>query len=308
MYEGDDRIDRDSIDAPLVRRLIADQFPEWAGLPVSRVDQDGWDNRTFRLGDRMKVRMPTGAWYALQIEKEHRWLPMLAPVLPVRVPRPLAMGAPGAAYPWPWSVYEWLDGETADRAWIASLPRFAGAVARFVAALRMADAAGGPPPGKHNFFRGGPVSVYGDETRTALDALAGRIDTEAAAGVWDAALRAEWRGPPVWFHGDVASGNLLVEGGSLFAVIDFGTSGVGDPACDLVIAWTMFEGESRTAFRAALPADDAEWARARGWALWKALITLARHIDSDPVEAVKARRVLEEVVADHVGANLGRWP
>ena len=161
------------------------------------------------------------------------------------------------------------------------------------------DPAGGPPPGRHNFFRGAPPAVYDAETRHALSALGGSVDTDAASAVWRAALETTWQGQPVWFHGDVAAGNLLVEGGRLSAVIDFGTSGVGDPACDLAIAWTFFGGEGREAFRAALGPDDATWARGRGWALWKALITLAEYRYTDPERAEEARRVTEEILADH---------
>ena len=155
MYEDDSRIDRDSIDVPLVRRLVAAQFPQWKSLRVERVEPEGWDNRTFRLGDSMKVRMPTGAWYALQVEKEDRWLPRLAPHLPLRIPKPLARGEPAEGYPWPWSVSDWLEGEVATTARIAHPTRFAEAVSGFIRALRRIDPTGGPPPGKHNFFRGG---------------------------------------------------------------------------------------------------------------------------------------------------------
>ncbi|MGH3089085.1 MAG: phosphotransferase, partial [Rubrobacteraceae bacterium] len=165
------------------------------------------------------------------------------------------------------------------------------------------DPTGGPSPGRHNFFRGGPLTVYDAETRRALAALEGEIDADAAGVVWEAALAATWNGPPVWFHGDVAVGNLLIEEGRLSAVIDFGTSGVGDPACDLAIAWTLFRGESRDAFRAALPLDDATWARGRGWTLWKGLITLAEHIDTNPVLAGLGRYAIDKVLADHeIGA------
>ncbi len=161
---------------------------------------------------------------------------------------------------------------------------------RFLAGLR-SDADGGPPPGAHNFFRGGPArGLRRRDPRRARRTRRPHRRHGAAAAVWDAALRAEWRGPPVWFHGDVAAGNLLVGDGRLAAVIDFGTSGRRRPACDLVIAWTLFDGESREAFRAALPPDEAAWARGRGWALWKALITLARHIGTNPIEAAKSRR------------------
>ncbi len=291
--------DEVDINVSLVSRLVAAQFPQWARLPITPAVPQGWDNRTFRLGAHMTVRLPSAAAYALQVEKEHRWLPRLAPHLPLPIPVPLAKGAPAEGYPWRWSVYRWLEGETASVERIAELRRFATALARFLTALQRIDPAGGPPPGRHNFFRGGPLTVYDAETRQALAALGGKIDTDAASAVWEAALAASWQGLRVWFHGDVAAGNLLVRDGRLGAVIDFGTSGVGDPSCDLAIAWTLFRGESRDAFRAALELDDATWARGRGWTLWKALITLAEHIDTNPAEAGIARRVIDEVLADH---------
>ncbi|MFD0207264.1 MULTISPECIES: aminoglycoside phosphotransferase family protein [Saccharothrix] len=283
---------RAGIDAGLVRRLLASQFPRWAGLPVTPVEVDGWDNRTYRLGDDLTVRLPTGAGYAPAVEKEHTWLPVLAPALPVPVPVSLAMGVPGEGYPFHWSVRRWLDGQTASPDRVEDMAGFAVSIADFLRALRRIDATGGPTAGAHSFHRGSPPGHYDDGTRRALAASAGRIDVERAAAVWDDALRAPgWSGPPVWFHGDIASGNLLVDGGKLAAVIDFGTCGVGDPACDLVIAWTMFSGESRRVFREAVGLDDATWARARGWALWKALITLAEGDE-------RSRPVLEEVLAD----------
>ncbi|GAB2600613.1 aminoglycoside phosphotransferase family protein [Streptomyces capparidis] len=290
---------RAGIDARLVRRLIAAQFPPWRDLPVRPVEVDGWDNRTYRLGDDMTVRLPTAASYAPAVGKEHRWLPVLAPSLPVPVPEVLALGAPGEGYPHHWSVRRWLDGETASAARIDDLPSFAEAVAEFVLALQHVDATGGPAAGAHSFHRGGPPAHYDEETRRCLAALDGRVDTARASAVWQAALAATWRGAPVWFHGDIAAGNLLVRDGKLAAVIDFGTSGVGDPACDLVIAWTMFSGESREAFRAAVGQDAAMWARARGWALWKALLVLSQDIDTRPESAAEHRRVVDAVLADH---------
>jgi aminoglycoside phosphotransferase (APT) family kinase protein len=154
-------------------------------------------------------------------------------------------------------------------------------------------------PGKHNFFRGGPLSTYDVETRDAIGALYNEIDTHSATELWEASLAATWNGSPVWIHGDVSASNLLVADGRLSAVIDFGCSGVGDPACDLTIAWTLFCGESRETFRGRLPLDDATWARGRGWTLWKALITLVRVLETDPQEEEKARRVIDDVVAEH---------
>ena len=291
--------DEVDIDAALARRLLVEQFPQWADLPIKRVELDGWDNRTFRLGSDMAVRLPSAEAYAAQVEKEHRWLPRLAPLLPLPIPVPLAMGMPAESFPWHWSVYRWLDGEVATIGSIDDLPLFATTLGRFLDVLQHIDPADGPPPGRHNFFRGGPLTTYDAQTRDTIAALHGKIDAHAATAVWEAALAATWHDAPVWVHGDVAPSNLLVREGQLSAVIDFGCSGVGDPACDLVIAWTVFSGESREEFRAALPLDAATWARGRGWALWKALITLAQHMNTNPIEAGKARRVIDEVLADH---------
>ena len=288
-----------TIDAKLVGRLITAQFPQWAHLSIEPVEPGGWDNRTFRLGDRLSVRLPSAAAYAAQVEKEHRWLPEIAPHLPLRIPTPLAKGVPAEGYPWPWSVYGWLEGKPAKAGLIVDLTRFARSLAGFLVALQRIDTTGGPLAGQHNFHRGGQLVVYDAQTRAALSALGSRADTAVAEEVWTAALDSEWRGKPVWVHGDVAWGNLLVQDGELHAIIDFGSSAVGDPACDLAIAWTLFSGESRQAFRAALPLDDATWARGRGWALWKALITVAGH-DSNQREAENSWRVINEVVADHL--------
>lgn len=285
-----------AIDAELVAGLIADQFPRWAALPVRPVEPQGVDNRTFRLGDELSVRLPSAEHYREQVAKEQHWLPRLAPQLPVPIPAPVAAGRPGRGYPWTWSVNRWLPGETALAAAAGGGVAFAHDAAGFLLALWAAGADGGPAPGTHNFRRGASVAVYAAETEAALAGLAGRIDDAAAREVWDAALAATWTGAPVWFHGDFAPGNLLVRDGRLAAVIDFGTCGVGDPACDLVLAWTFLDGAAREAFRAAMrpAADDAMWARARGWALWKALITYDSHV---PRVRAEARRVVGAVLA-----------
>ena len=287
------------IDASLVKRLVSAQFPQWTDLPITPVEVDGWDNRTFQLGPDMSVRLPSAEAYAAQVEKEHRWLPILAPRLPLPIPVPLAMGIPAEGYPWRWSVYRWLDGAIASPDRIDDLSEFATRLAGFLAALQQIDPAGGPPPGPHNFYRGGPLKTYDAESRNSITALGDQIDAGRATAVWEAALAATWHGSPVWFHGDVSATNLLVRDGRLYSVIDFGCSGVGDPACDVTIAWTLLSGESREAFRAALPLDAATWARGRGWALWKALITLAAHLGTDLVEAAAAQRVIDDVLADH---------
>lgn len=284
----------------LVRRLVAGQFPEWADLPVRPVAFDGWDNRTFRLGDDLSVRLPSAAGYVGQIEKEHRWLPVLAPQLPLPIPTPIAKGQPADGYPWPWSIYRWLPGEIASVARIDDLAQFARDVAGFLVALAAIDPTGGPGPGHHNFYRGGSLMVYDAETRQAIIDLGDRIDGAAALEVWETALAATWDGPPVWFHGDIATGNLLVLDGRLGAVIDFGTSGVGDPACDLAITWTLFSGDSREAYRAAYPADQGMWSRGRAWTLWKALIVAAGLAQTNNPEGDRALEIANDVIGDHV--------
>lgn len=285
--------ERPVIDVALVRRLVDTQFPEYRGLPVRPVELDGWDNRTFRLGDDLSVRLPSARGYLGQVAKEHEWLPRLAPLLPLPIPAPVAQGEPDAGYPFPWSVYRWLPGTPLALAGEVDGVALATDLGHFLTALRQVDATGGPPPGSHNFFRGDPPGVYRDEAIAAMAAGAPEIDPRAARRIWDAAEGSRWDAPAVWFHGDAAPGNLLVRDGCLSAVIDFGTSGVGDPACDLVPAWTIFDDSARRAFRDAVALDDATWARARGWALWKALITVR-----DRPDDALARRTLARLAAD----------
>ena len=280
---GDETADVDKADitADVVRRLLAEQFPAWADLPVTKVELDGWDNATFRLGDDLSVRLPSHEAYVPQIEKEHRWLPVLAPQLPLPIPRPLAMGAPSDVFPRPWSVYGWHPGAPATVERIADHEAFADHLAGFLVALYAVDPAGAPPAGPHSFGRGGPVSALDASVREALAASESVVDVAAVAATWEAARTAEAVTPPsVWVHGDVTGANLLVDDdGRLCAVIDFGCSALGDPACDLTAAWTLLSGAARDRFRAAIDVDEATWARARGWALWKALLEVPRDLE-----------------------------
>jgi len=291
-------MEKADITPELVSRPVAAQFPQWADLPITRIGVDGNDNTTFRLGEEMSVRLPSAERYVLQVEKEHRWLPILADHLPLAIPQPLAKGVPGNGYPWPWSVYPWLKGSPATIAPIENEREFANAMADFLAAMRRIDPVGGPPPGPHNFYRGGPLATYDGETRHAIAALGGEIDADAATELWEVALGTTWHRSPVWIHGDLSAENVLVEHGRLSAVIDFGGMAVGDPACDLTIAWTFLSGEGREAFRAQVPVDAATWTRGRGWALWKALITLVRTLKSNPERAAMCRVIIDEVIAE----------
>jgi aminoglycoside phosphotransferase (APT) family kinase protein len=253
----------------------------------------------------MVVRLPRIHWAASSVCKEQRWLPELARFLPLAIPEPLAKGIPGEGYPWHWSVYRWLEGKNAVRERFADPCRAASDLAQFVLALQRIDLTGGPPPGAHNSFRGAPLAVRDAPTRAAiaalrdLDGMQGRPDLDAATAAWEAALRAPpWRGLPVWIHGDLLPGNLLVRQGQLSGVIDFGCLGVGEPAIDLTPAWTLFDGCARQVFREALGVDAATWARGRGWALSFGLIALPYYHSTNPVLAGIYRHAIDRVLAD----------
>jgi aminoglycoside phosphotransferase (APT) family kinase protein len=282
-----------------VERLLATQFRQWADLSIRPVDSAGTDNALYRMGDDMVVRLPRIHWAVGQVGKEHRWLPRLAPFLPLAIPVPLAKGEPDKGYPWFWSVYRWLEGENATIESIADPRQAATDLALFLTALQRLDSTGGPPPGPHNSSRGVPLVKRDAHTRAAIAALDGLLDTGAVTVAWEAALHAPaWRGPPVWVHGDLQSGNLLARRGRLSGIIDFGCLGVGDPACDVMAAWTFLSAETRDAFRAVLEVDDATWARGRGWALSFGLIALPYYRSTNPILAGIARRAIDEALFD----------
>ena len=291
--------DEVEIDSALVGRLVAAHFPEWAALPIEPVPFFGTDNALYRLGDDMVVRLPRRERTSRTLEKERQWLPRLAPLLPLAAPVLLAEGLPAEGYPFAWSVYGWLEGQDATTGRITDLSRLATDLAQFVAALQRIDPTGGPVPGEHNFFRGVPLRTRDEATRAALASLAATVDVGAATAAWEAALQApEWERPPVWIHGDLDARNLLVEEGRLSAVVDWGGLGVGDPACDVMIAWKVLSADTRHIFRTALSVDEATWARSRGWALSQALIALAYYTpETNSVLVREAQRWMGEVLA-----------
>jgi aminoglycoside phosphotransferase (APT) family kinase protein len=288
-----------TIDSTLVHKLIDSQFPQWSNLPVRPVEFSGWDNRTFHLGSDMMVRLPSDTFYALQVEKEQYWLPRLSPHLSLTIPTPLAMGIPSEDYPWHWSIYQWIEGQTASIDRIENMRQFAEDLAKFLVEFQHIDARGGPVAGEHSFYRGGSLATYDSETQWAMKQLGNQADTLILSSIWSEALQTVWQNAPVWVHGDVAVGNLLVNKGRLCAVIDFGQLAIGDPACDLVIAWTFFKNDSREVFQRILNLDKATWARARGWALWKALIVCAKLPGTNPLDIEKSWKVVHELIADY---------
>ena len=286
-----------STDVSLVRRLLTSQFPQWANLAIKPVLSAGTDNAIFRLGQDLSVRLPRIDWAEAQVDKEHEWMPRLAPHLPLAIPFPLAKGKPDEKYPYNWSVYKWLKGENASIEQLADPCQTAIELAQFITALQQIDTIGGPISEEHN-LRGVSLKTRDKLTRESIATLKDTIDTNAAFAVWEEALQAlEWNNKPVWFHGDLLIGNVLFERGRLSAVIDFGGLGVGDPACDLMIAWSLFSGESRKVFREALNVDDATWARGRGQALSQAVIFIPYYLNTNPIGVGYARKMIEEILA-----------
>lgn len=285
------------IDVALVSRLIAGQFPEWADLPLRAVASAGTDNALFRLGGELVVRLPRADWAAEMVAKEQRWLPRFSGRLPLAFPEPMGLGEPAHGYPWTWGVYQWLDGRDALADPVTDDVAAARALAGFLGAMRAIDTLGGPAAGLLNNYRGVGLRHLDGRVRECLAQLAADIDTAAAARVWEAALDAPaWDRPGVWVHGDLLPGNLLVRNGTLAGVLDFGTLGVGDPAVDLMAAWTVFGAGTREAFVEACATDEPAWRRARGWALYGAAVALPYYRESNPVLAGISRRTLGEVL------------
>lgn len=293
------KIKVNEINTELVLQLIHTQFPEFKNLAIKPVAIGGWDNRTFHLGDKMLVRLPSAERYALKVDLEHLWLPKLATSLPLPIPTPVKLGKPGCGYPYKWSIYNWIEGETLAAVGINDWDEFAKDLAKFLLALHKTDTEGGPLAGAHNFYRGGSLSVYDQETRQAINILKDKIDAAFATKLWEEALATEWAKPPVWIHGDISAGNLLVQEDKLCAVIDFGGIGVGDPACDLAIAWTRFSAQTREVFRATLNLDHGTWIRGRAWALWKALIVAAGLTGTNAIERAQCWNTLKEIFIEN---------
>lgn len=290
-------VDETGTDEMLVHRLLTAQFPHWSRLTISPVPSSGTDHALYRLGEEMIVRLPRIHWATEQAELERTWLPQLAPSLPLAVPEQLAMGAPGEGYPWPWAIYRWLEGEHAIDSPNADTIQTAVSLAQFIRALQAADPTGAPTADAASGGRGAPLAARDNATRRAIAESRDLIDAGAVTAAWETALRAPvHNGPPVWIHGDLEPGNLLMRHGRLSAVIDFCCLCLGDPACDLIPAWSVFTGAARAAFRAALDVDDTAWARGKGWALSTAIIALPYYKDTNPVLANGARRKIKAIL------------
>ena len=280
----------------LVRGLLVSQYPQWAELPIERVASAGTDNAMYRLGDELAVRLPRIHWAVANVAKEQQWLPRLAPHLPLSVPVPVAVGAPEAAFPFPWSIVRWLPGELASLDRLADPVRAAIDLAAFVRALQRVDAGGGP---QHK--RGLPVRLADAAVRQGIAGLRGEVDADAVIDAWNRVMAMpDYAGAPVWFHGDLSYLNLLQRDGELTAVIDWGTCGVGDPAIETIIAWSLFPADAREAYRDALGVDPATWERGKGWVL-NGVFGIPYYRDTNPALVADKIRAIEAVLADANG-------
>lgn len=285
-----------AIDTALARRLIDAQFPRWAGLPLVRHTPAGSDHVIYRLGEQLSVRLPRHSGAIRQAAKEAEWLPRLAPHLPLAIPVVVEVGEPGFGYPWPWAVSRWLDGDVATVDALSGSHDAARALAGFLTALHRFDA---EPTAA---LTSPPLAARDTETRAAIAAVGDAFDTAAMTELWDTVMAAPAGDrPPVWRHGDFHTGNLLTTDGRLSAVIDFGEFGVGDPACDLIIAYTLMSAGTRRTFRAALDVDDATWTRGRGWALATGLNAYVTYAAVNPRVAAQTTRQITEALAGEFG-------
>lgn len=286
--------DEVEVDDALVRSLLRAQAPQWADLPLQRVATEGTDHAVLRLGDDLSVRLPKTGWAVGQGEREQRWLPRLAPHLGVEVPVPVLLGEPQEGFPHPWYVAPWLAGDHPR----SGSPGVVEELAALTVRLQAVDATGapGPQPGE----RGGPLRALDPSVRASAEQLRGETDVDALLAAWQAGVEAPpWQGPPVWLHGDLMEGNLLVRGGRLAAVLDWGSVKAGDPAVDAVAAWTLFGPRDRAALLAALPwMDGAGRLRARAWAVCAAVRALPYYRDTNADIVARSWRVVDAVLGD----------
>ncbi len=291
------------VSVSLAKALVTSQFPKWSKLEICPIPSSGTDNTIFRLGENMCLRLPKTMHTEKNLKKEHAWLPKLTP-LSLQTPKPLAIGTPEKGYPCSWCIYSWIDGNTVVANYLSDDHRAAKDIGKFINSLQLVDTEGGPKSGPHNNYRGVPLIDRNQLTREAIQKLNAEFETNALNNLWDAALDVPtWANAPVWLHGDIHSGNMLTQNGRLNAMIDFGLSGVGDPACDLMVGWTQFHPEARNTFHKFIKADDDTWERGKGWALSWAVIALAHYNRSNSFLASMSRNTINQLVSSSSQKN-----
>ena len=283
-----------NIDEPLIANLLGQQCPDFSALPLAKIKHYGTDNAIFRIGDKYAIRLPRVEYAAEQIEKEIKWLPKFAPNLLLSIPSPTKIGKPSEEFEHPWYVYNWIEGVDAYNTPPQNLNQLAGDLAGFIKALWQIDTMEAPLA-----RRGLPLNTQDKAVCEAISNLKDAIDTDAVTRIWQECLKVpDWNKPPVWLHADLLPSNLLLQNDKLHAVIDFGLSGIGDPACDLIPAWCLFDANARKIFKEAIGIDENTWERGKGWALSIALIIMPYYKDTNPVLMSVAKRTLSEILAN----------
>lgn len=288
-----------NINPTLVNAIISCQFPEYSHLAVTKPKKQGHDNHTFKLGKTMIVRLPTQQSYSQAVNKEQRFLPVLAPHLKTRIPKPVRLGMPSNLYPYHFSIYEWIPGKSLDVVNMCDQDkeRLSLNMVEFLQELQDIVVSG-PSPGQHNWWRGGHISIYEKDAKKQFSQLSGMIDANKATQLWDAACKTKWSKRPVWIHGDLSAGNILIQKNKLCAVIDFGCMGVGDPACDFGVAWTLFNGKAREVFISKSGINDDVWLRAKAWILWKSTFDLC-NVKNDSAKAIACKNIINDVLNEY---------
>jgi aminoglycoside phosphotransferase (APT) family kinase protein len=289
------------IDDNLVRSLLAMQFPDLASHPLDEVQSAGTVNVIYRLGEDLCVRLPRLRKWSDSLEKELTWLPRIAGRVSLGIPEPVGRGEAGGGYPFTWAIYRWLPGESLATDQLTDQSEISADLARFVLQLQALEPTGAPMSGRK------PLVDLDEMTRTAIRSAGDQLDRGRTMAAWEEALASPaWDGVAVWHHCDLLPPNLLVDDGRLTAVLDFGSVGVGDPALDVVPAWSVFDAHARMTFRTGLEVDAGTWARARGYALHQALLIIPYYAKTNPGFVDMALRTVRSVLDDLEGSGAQR--
>lgn len=290
-----------SINIDFVIKLIDDQFPEYNNLPIKEVQEQGWDNRTYRIGTNKLIRLASAEYYSIKIPKEQKYLPLIAPYLTTNISKPIKIGKPNSLYPFNFAIYEWIDGTSANLLKFndKNLEMIATDLVNFLNELHSIDNLDGPAPGKHNGWGGADLQLFDKDTKNQIDKLSNVINKTKSLDLWRKAKNSKWNKKPVWIHGDFYFGNFLIKNNRLTGVIDFGGMAKGDPAKDLGIAWTFLKNRSREIFKNKIKYDLDTWIRAKGWVLWKATFELCKTKNKTSEYANSQKKIIKDILKDN---------
>lgn len=286
-----------NIDKNLVNSLLKKQFPEFENLEIIALDYSSVDNKIFRLGDEYLIRLPSAKKYSFQSEKEQKFLSKIADFVTIKVPELVRAGKKSDIYPSNFSIFKWIDGETAKNIQQENKEQFAFDLANILLEFQKINIENFPCSDQKNFYRGGDLNNYNQEFLYSLNHVKDLINYNNAQEIWNLALNSKFSHKNQFVHGDLSGDNILIKNEKLEAIIDFGLMCQGDPACDLVIYWKFFDKKSREIFKNRLNFNEETWNRARGWCLWKSVITLDKIKDKKPKEAKDEILLIRDILS-----------